>query len=114
MRTNKYGNLKAGRYASKLEARRAQELILLQKSGKIRDLRQQVAFIVIPKQDRERAVRYIADFTYRQTQDGQFVVEDVKSAPTKTPAYVLKRKLMLLVYGIRVREYYEQTVRATA
>lgn len=45
---------------------------------------------------------YVADFTYQR--DGAFVVEDTKSAPTKTREYVIKRKLLLWVHGLAVRE----------
>ena len=50
----------------------------------------------------ERPVKYIADFSY--TKDGETVVEDVKSAATKTPEYILKRKMMLWEFGIEVKE----------
>ena len=54
----------------------------------------------------ERPLHYIADFVY--TQDGETVVEDVKGYRDPASAgyakYVIKRKLMLYRYGIRVRE----------
>jgi len=48
----------------------------------------------------EKAVVYVADFTYQK--DGQMIVEDTKGMKTKD--YIIKRKLMLYVHGIRVRE----------
>lgn len=48
----------------------------------------------------ERPVYYYADFVYKM--DRQLVVEDVKGY--KTPEYVIKRKLMLSVYGIQIHE----------
>lgn len=48
----------------------------------------------------ERAVNYIADFVYQE--NGQKVVEDTKGFKTKD--YILKRKLMLWVHNIRIRE----------
>ena len=46
---------------------------------------------------------YIADFTYKQ--DGKLVVVDVKSKYTsKLPVYRIKKKLMLAVHGIEVKE----------
>jgi hypothetical protein len=48
----------------------------------------------------ERACVYKADFVY--IENGRMVVEDVKGC--KTPEYKLKRKLMLWVKGIRIRE----------
>jgi hypothetical protein len=47
-------------------------------------------------------VAYIADFTYRDASPEQFIVEDTKGIRTKD--YIIKRKLMLWVHGIRVRE----------
>lgn len=90
---------------SKREAHRADELLLMQRAGVITNLRQQVPFEVIPTQKlstgkTERAVTYIADFTYRQ--DGCFVVEDAKGVKTKE--YVIKRKLMKERYNIEIRE----------
>ena len=40
-----------------------------------------------------RAIGYTADFSYRLL-DGTLVVEDVKSAPTRTQAYQLRVKLL--------------------
>jgi predicted Holliday junction resolvase-like endonuclease len=98
---SKYKSRATGGYASVKEARRAQELKLLEKAEKIHHLREQRRFELIPKQAGERPVYYFADFTYHD-QDGKFVVEDVKGVKTKD--YVIKRKLMLWVHGIVVRE----------
>ena len=43
---------------------------------------------------------YAADFVY--TEDGQTVVEDAKGVRTKE--YIIKRKLMLYIHGIQVKE----------
>ena len=51
----------------------------------------------------ERAVSYIADFTY-VTKGGARVCEDTKSPASKTPDYVIKRKLMLERFGIAIKE----------
>jgi hypothetical protein len=88
-------------YDSKREAERAWELDLLQRAGEISDLKRQVPFELIPKQAGERAVIYKADFTYRD-KAGRLIVEDVKGQ--RLPEYVLKRKLMLWVHGIRIQE----------
>lgn len=105
MAWSKYGNKKTYGHDSKKEAVRARELMLLQRAGKISCLQQQVTFELIPAQYIngkcvERAVKYVADFVYAQ--DGKTVVEDVKGF--KTPEYVIKRKLMLYVHGIRILE----------
>ena len=51
----------------------------------------------------EQNAVYTADFVYYE--NGQLVVEDVKSDITRKEAdYVLRRKLMLHVHGIRIKE----------
>ena len=101
----KYNNTKIrvdGRlFDSKAEAARWQELQLLERAGEITELERQVEYELIPKQKGERAVKYIADFRYID-HEGKTVVEDTKGV--RTPVYILKRKLMLRVHGIRVRE----------
>ena len=102
---SKYGNIKTRTsdgivHDSIKEANRWCELKLLEKAGMIQDLQRQVKFELIPKQDGERAVSYIADFVY--TENGKKVVEDVKGMRTKE--YKLKKKMMLYFHGIRIRE----------
>ena len=103
---NKYRNRKTEIdgivFDSKREAQRYAELQILQRAGKIRDLSMQVEFELIPKQDGERACKYKADFVYHMADTGKMVVEDVKGKRTRE--YIIKRKLMLYRYGIRVRE----------
>lgn len=101
MKRSKYHNHRQGRHDSKREARRAEQLQWMAAAGEISELREQVTFELVPKQQGERAVKYIADFVYRN-KAGDLVVEDTKGF--KTPAYRLKRKLMLWVHGIRILE----------
>lgn len=126
MKSNKYGNKKIEIdgivFDSRKEARRYQELLLLQKAGAIQDLKLQVKYVLIPairehsneiytkgkkkgqfKQGKiiERECAYYADFDYI-TKDGIHVVEDTKGVKTKE--YIIKRKLMLHEYGIRIKE----------
>lgn len=94
-------------FDSKKELLRYSELKLLEKNGMISGLERQVPFELIPKQVEngrvvERAVKYIADFTYYK--NGKFVVEDVKSSATRTDVYKIKKKLMLSVHGVRIKE----------
>ena len=112
-------------FDSRKEARRWQELQLLLRAGKIYDLRRQVKFELIPAQFEsyprygkkgqrlkdgqtcvEQACNYYADFVYLE--DGHVVVEDVKGyRDPRSAAYakfVIKRKLMLESFGVRVRE----------
>lgn len=113
-------------FDSMKEAKRYQELKILEAAGQIKDLRLQVPYELIPAMREpdtigkrggkikgkliERAVIYKADFVYLEKLDIPFsdqekweeVVEDVKGMRTKE--YILKRKLMLYRYGIRIRE----------
>lgn len=105
----KYHNRKVTRdgetFDSVKEYRRFCELRLLEKAGAVTDLQRQVKFELIPAQRidgkvAERACSYVADFVYME--NGQQVVEDAKGM--RTQEYRLKRKLMLWVHGIRIRE----------
>ena len=106
-RPNKYHAKKSGGYASRKEHRRACELRFMQQKGIISDLKEQVRFELIPSQRGEdgkvveRACIYIADFVYKDA-NGNTIVEDTKGVRTKE--YIIKRKLMLRVYGIRITE----------
>ena len=110
-------------FDSKKEANRYRELKLLEKSGEISGLQLQVKYLLIPSQfgrvpdERrpgctkrvclEREVSYFADFVYRDA-SGNLVVEDVKGyrdpASAAYAKFVIKRKLMLERYGIRINE----------
>ena len=102
---NKYGAKKVvigGEvFDSQKEYRRWCELRLLERARKISLLQRQVKYELIPKQDGERACSYVADFVYRDDK-GNFVVEDCKGF--RTDGYKIKRKLMLWVHGIKVKE----------
>jgi hypothetical protein len=107
---NKYRNVKFRGFDSKKEARRYEELKILEREGSIRSLRTQVKYELIPSQRGkdgkviERACCYVADFTYIDTDTGMLVVEDTKGYTRKNPEYIIKRKLMLQKYGIRILE----------
>jgi hypothetical protein len=88
-------------YDSTGESDRAVELQWLLQLGKLSELKYQVRFEIIPKQPGEQAAYYVADFTYID-EDGSYVVEDMKGH--RTAVYLLKRKLMLQVHGIRIYE----------
>ena len=103
-------------FASKKEADRYMVLKNLEAKGKITDLKTQVKFVLIPAQREpdtvgvrggkikgkllERECAYVADFVYMR--DGQMIVEDTKGM--RTPEYIIKRKMMLYMCGIRIRE----------
>lgn len=105
----KYGNKKVIvdgiAFDSKKEANRWCELKVYEKAGIISDLERQIEYELIPSQRIngkvvERACNYVADFRYKQ--GGEVVVEDTKGFKTKD--YILKRKMMLYIHGIRIRE----------
>lgn len=106
-------------FASTKEGNRYKELLLLERAGHISDLRIQVPYELIPAQYEtvhvftpkthkqktvkklvERKVVYVCDFQY--TKDGETIVEDAKGMRTKE--YIIKRKLMLYVHGVRIQE----------
>ena len=89
---------------SRKEANRWSELLILEKAGVISDLKRQVKYELIPKQEGERAVYYVADFEYIES--GKKVVEDVKGYKEGLAyrVFVIKRKLMLYIHGIKVKE----------
>ena len=110
-KTNKYSAKKCEvdgiTFASRKEAKRYQELKLLERAGEISNLNRQVKFNLLPSQHDssgkviERGVSYIADFTYFDKK-GDWIVEDTKGV--RTPEYILKRKMMLYFTGIRIVE----------
>lgn len=109
-------------FDSKKEMNRYKELQLLQSAGHIYGLRRQVKYILIPEQRGaspgvytkgprkgqgkpgkllEKECAYIADFVYYDEGQG-LIVEDTKGF--RTPEYIIKRKLMLQVHSIQIRE----------
>ncbi len=82
-------------FDSKKEANRYATLLLLEKSGRIKDLKLQPTYELIPRFKKNgktyRKTTYKADFEYFDTKLNKKVVEDVKGF--KTPVYLLKKKL---------------------
>ena len=119
---SKYGSRKTVvdgiAFDSKKEASRYRELLLLERAGKIGNLRRQVKYVLIPAQYEnpdsptksgrgkclERECSYVADFVYDVPMEPEPVeiVEDTKGF--RTEAYKIKRKMMLFMHGIRIRE----------
>lgn len=97
---NRRVNTPDGWFDSQRELTRWGELKLLERAGKIKDLKRQVRFELIPKIGRMRAIVYIADFTYEE--DGKSVVEDSKGYRSKV--YMLKWRLMQWRHNIEVLE----------
>ena len=120
-----------GEFDSRREYQRWCELKLLERAGKISNLQRQVEYELIPAQYEpdtvgsrggikkgkliERECIYIADFVYeyhkliredkpREVYSARVytMVEDTKGYKTKD--YIIKRKLMLHIHGIRIKE----------
>lgn len=129
-KTSKYKNKKyiidGIEFDSHKEASRYTELRLLEQAGKIKDLELQKAYELLPAQYEEtdeiytkgahkgehkkvlleRACNYVADFYYIDCATGKAIVEDVKGY-REGGAYALfsvKRKLMLYMHGIKIKE----------
>lgn len=84
-------------FDSTAEAIRYSELEILEKSGQISDLKRQVTFNLIPKNDTEKALNFKIDFTY--VENGKNIAEDKKSEMTrKLRDYINKRKLFKVKY----------------
>ena len=96
-------------FASKKEAGIYEDLKRMQAAGEIKDFARQVKYVLIPNQlgpdgkVLERAITYIADFVVHYP-DGEVVVIDCKGARNLDQKYGLKRKLMLWVHRIRIKE----------
>lgn len=90
-------------FDSRAEARRYAELRLMQKSDDIADLRIHPIFPLVV--NGAKISSYVADFRYYDSCEDRWVIEDVKSPVTaKPPAFRMKKKLMLALYGIEVKE----------
>ena len=87
------------KFASKLEANRYQELLLLITAGKIEDLVLQPKFLLIPAfkdatGKTQRAIYYIADFRYYDNEEWQYIVEECKGYDGNR-VWQLKHKMFL-------------------
>jgi len=89
-------------FDSAKEAQRYGELKLLSRAGTISHLELQPEFPLIVNE--QKVGKYIADFKYFDNERQKTVVEDVKSDITKTPVYLLKKKLVQALYGIIITE----------
>jgi hypothetical protein len=109
------------RFDSTKEAKRYSELRLLEIAGLIKDLETQPKFPIDVVQLWEegrwtwRTSRdeppaliqcgvFTADFRYLNTTTGKVVIEDVKSRPTKTTAYRLRKRIVEAIHGVTISE----------
>lgn len=112
MRRNKFNAIKTIvdgiRFDSRKEAKRYQDLKLLEKAGEIEHLELQPRFLLQDKFKLEgvthRKIEYVADFKYWVIKEKRWIVEDVKGV--KTQVYKLKKKIFLNKYG-QVYKFYE-------
>ena len=102
---------------SRKEAVRWEQLKAMEEQGEIMELKRQMEFLLIPPQYEEiatgkrskktkrklveRPVYYMADFVYHDKK-GELVIEDTKGF--KTRDYIIKRKMMLWIYGVKIKE----------
>ncbi len=130
---SKYHNIevdyKGIHFKSRKEARRFDYLMFCLEQGFITDLKLQEEFTLqssytAPNGERVRAIRYLADFTYKvgtrppdtlqvaaedaehwqKEGPGAYIVEDVKSKATRTDKYKIKKKMMAERLGLYIRE----------
>lgn len=83
------------------EAKRYQELKLLERAGAIKELELQPRFLLQDKFTLDgtthRKIEYVGDFKYWDNKEKKWIVEDVKGV--KTQVYLIKKKLFLKRYG---------------
>ena len=107
----KYGNKKCEWMGFTFDSIRERDRFIILdaalRDGEITNLRRQVKFQLIPKQYVngklvEHECDYIADFVYCD-KFGNTIVEDAKGYRANQ-VWIMKRKLMLWLYGVRVVE----------
>lgn len=105
-RANKYGakptEVDGIRFASKAEAKRYSELKLLERAGRIRDLKLHVEYPLIV--NGEKVGKYTCDSEYIEPGPAgdELVTEDVKGRAARD--WPLRKRLFAALYGRKVRE----------
>lgn len=103
---NKITKLDGITFDSQREAERYAELKMLEKAGIISDLQLQKKFELQPSflhnGRRQKAINYVCDFYYKE--NGNYVIEDVKSPITKNNAVYKLKKKMMLYRGLEIKE----------
>lgn len=124
---SKFGNKKVEFEGIKFDSKKERDRYIFlkeaEKKGEIKDLQLQVKYELIPAikeeyvehlktKDRVRtrtiqlAITYTCDFQY--TKGDELVVEDVKSSPKMlAKEYILKKKILFALKGIKIREVYK-------
>ena len=86
-------------FPSTKEGMRYTVLCLLLRAGEISDLKIQPSFVL--EVNGKKIATYRGDFSYYDRL-GVYALEDVKGV--RTPVYNLKKKLMLALHGISIKE----------
>lgn len=100
---NTWTEVDGRKFQSKAEARRYSQLRLLEKAGRIRDLKCQVTFPLVVNGC--KLATYRADFSY-YNENGELVVQDVKGwrGGGAYAMFRLKARLLEATLGIKVQE----------
>lgn len=87
-------------FDSKLEAKRYTELLMMERSGRIKELKLQPVFLLQPSFKKNgktyRKIEYRADFQYYDNKLNKLVIEDTKGIETE--AFKIKKKLFEYQY----------------
>jgi hypothetical protein len=89
------------RFASKKEARRYQDLKLLERAGEIANLVRQPRYPLTV--NGLHVCTYVADAQYDEVKSGRTVTEDVKGGSVRTKDFIIKAKLFQALYGREVQ-----------
>ena len=109
---SKYGAVRTNGYASKAEANYAATLKVLEQAGKVRNIREQVRYELLPAAPElgyKRPLVYVLDFAYEEDHGEAFGKDrwrphtvDVKGYATKE--YKIKKRLAHQLLGLVIEE----------
>ena len=110
MKRNKYHNKKTIYNGIKFDSLKERNYYMIlknyEKNGRIRDLKTQVPFELIPTYKINgktvRKTQYYADFTYVSTNDNKIHVVDTKGV--RTQVYKIKKKMFEYKYKLEIEE----------
>lgn len=92
------------KFKSILESAFYNRMWVLQKAGEVQLIEREVRYELIV--NGVFLAAYLLDFRITYT-DGRIEYVDCKSTATKTPLYMIKKGLMLALYGIELKEVFE-------
>lgn len=100
---SKFGNVKVEAFGFKFDSKKERDCYMELRSqldkGEIKNLQRQVKYPFVI--NAVKIGTYIADFVYEDAR-GNEIVEDAKGFRTRE--YIIKKKLMLALYNIEVKE----------